>query len=350
MYSTLSLSEIHYLILEIVDRKKLSSSQQDILKRFIPYPNYHFIPEKYPYLYQQQVKLLPLIYPSLNELCAKIKIKQSDYFLVNLWFFLLPLALELASLYQQKSSPIIMGILGGQGTGKTTITKILALIWQFLNISSVAISLDDLYKTYQERQELLKSDPRLIWRGPPATHDIKLGLDVLMALKNCQYPVSIPRFDKSLYGGRGDRILGEVVNQAQIIIFEGWFVGVKPVKEEVFNYPPDPIITQSDRIFALDCNQRLKEYLPLWEMLDYLIVLNPQDYRYSLKWRQEAERKMIAEGKTGMSDKEIEEFVNYFWKALHPEIFIEPLTQNPNLTNLVFNININHDIALLNHS
>jgi len=220
----------------------------------------------------------------------------------------------------------------------------LALIWQSLNISSVAISLDDLYKTYRDRQELLKSDSRLIWRGPPATHDVSLGLDVLMALKNRDYPVSIPRFDKSLYHGRGDRISGEVINEADIIIFEGWFVGVKPVNRDLFNQPPHPIITECDRIFAIDCNERLKEYLSLWEMLDYLMILNPEDYRYSLKWRQEAERKMIAEGKTGMSDKEIEEFVNYFWKALHPEIFIKPLTQNPNLTNLVVNININHRI------
>lgn len=95
----------------------------------------------------------------------------------------MPLALELANLYRQKSHPIVIGILGSQGTGKTTITKILPLIWQYLNLSSVAISLDDLYKTYQDRKELLKLDSRLIWRGPPGTHDIKLGLDVLTALK-----------------------------------------------------------------------------------------------------------------------------------------------------------------------
>jgi len=343
----LSLLEFNSIILKIIEGKKLSLSQENSLKAFIPYSNYPFTAEKYPLLYQKKVNLIPIIYPRLNQLFTSIKVKPSEQFLYNLWFFLLPLALELASIYQQKKCPIIMGILGGQGTGKTTITKILTLIWQCLNISSVAISLDDLYKTYEERQELLISDSRLIWRGPPATHDVSLGLDVLRALKNRNYPVSIPRFDKSLYGGRGDRILGEVVNKADIVIFEGWFVGVKPVEKEIFNQPPHPIITECDRIFALDCNERLKEYLPLWEMLDYLMILNPQDYRYSLKWRQEAEEKMIAEGKTGMTNQEIEEFVNYFWKALHPEIFIKPLIKNPDVTDLVVNIDINHDIRSL---
>lgn len=68
-------------------------------------------------------------------------------------------------------------------------------------------------------------------------------------------------------------------------------MGVKPVEEKVFKNPPPPIITKSDRTFAIDCNRRLKEYLPLWEKLNYLMILNPEDYRYSLKWRQEAEQK-----------------------------------------------------------
>ena len=40
---------------------------------------------------------------------------------------------------------------------------------------------------------------------------------------------------------------------------------------------------------------------------------------------------MKAQGKTGKSDEEIEEFVEYFWKALHPELFIQPLTKTADL-------------------
>lgn len=47
---------------------------------------------------------------------------------------------------------------------------------------------------------------------------------------------------------------------------------------------------------------------------------------------------MIATGKPGMSESEVKEFVNYFWRSLHPELFITPLTQNPELTDLVVEI------------
>ena len=41
-----------------------------------------------------------------------------------------------------------------------------------------------------------------------------------------------------------------------------------------------------------------------------------------MQWRIEAEHKLIDSGKTGMGDAEITKFVEYFWKALHPELFM----------------------------
>jgi len=66
-------------------------------------------------------------------------------------------------------------------------------------------------------------------------------------------------------------------------------------------------------------------------MIFSLCVLYSEDYRLSKQWRKEAEHQMIATGKTGMSDQEIDRFVEYFWKALHPELFIKPLTNNADL-------------------
>ena len=54
---------------------------------------------------------------------------------------------------------------------------------------------------------------------------------------------------------------------------------------------------------------------------------------------------MIAQGKTGMNDEQIEQFVYYFWQALHPEMFITPLTKNPQTTDLVVEIDYNHSIT-----
>jgi pantothenate kinase-related protein Tda10 len=41
------------------------------------------------------------------------------------------------------------------------------------------------------------------------------------------------------------------------------------------------------------------------------------------------------------------EFVEYFWKSLHPELFITPLTRNPDWVNLVIEINPDHSIGAI---
>ena len=208
--------------------------------------------------------------------------------------------------------------------------------------------MDDLYKTYLERQELQKADPRLIWRGPPGTHDIELGINVLDSLRdlpNNPQPIAIPRFDKSLWNGAGDRVSPEMVSEADIVLFEGWFVGVKPIDPSRFSDAPYPIITERDRQFALDMNEKLGAYLPLWQRLDQLIILDPIDYQLSKKWRKHAEQEMIAKGKSGMTDAEINQFVEYFWKALHPELFIKPLIEKGENVNLVIEINADHSLG-----
>lgn len=261
-----------------------------------------------------------------------------------LWRLWLPLALQLSAWRQTLDRPLIQGMLGGQGTGKTTLTQILQIILRKLGLNSVCLSIDDLYKTYAERQALQQQDPRLIWRGPPGTHDLELALQILNQLRD-PLPgeeIEIPRFDKSAWNGAGDRTSPDHVQDIDIVLFEGWFVGVRPVDPQLLEQAPDPIRTEGDRAFAQANNQRLQAYLPLWDRLDRLIVLLPEDYRFSKTWRREAEHQMKASGKPGMSDREIEQFVDYFWTALHPTLFIEPLAQNPQYTDLVIEIDAQH--------
>lgn len=259
--------------------------------------------------------------------------------------FWLPLALGLAESQQELGRPLIQGVLGGQGTGKTTLGVVLKFILAKLGYKSASLSLDDLYKTYRERQILKTQDPRFIRRGPPGTHEVELGIEVLQRCRRGQYPVEFPRFDKSAYEGEGDRTEPERITHADIVFFEGWFVGVQPIDPERFNFSPAPIDTEEDRQFAQEMNKRLCEYLPLWDCLDQLIILSPTDYHWSKDWRWEAEQERMATGKGGMSKWEISDFVDYFWRSLHPELFIVPLTQNPDLTDLVVEINRDHSVG-----
>jgi D-glycerate 3-kinase len=279
--------------------------------------------------------------------------------LLTLWYFWLPLAMQLASLRQQLARPLIQGILGGQGTGKTTLAAVLRVILDHFGYRTLSLSLDDLYKTYAERQQLQQQDPRIIWRGPPGTHDVELGKQLLDQLRqpNLNRPVLVPRFDKSAYRGIGDRTFPEPVEGVDIVLFEGWFVGVRPLNPAVFDATtPAPIQTLGDReallqsadhLFARDINNQLQDYVPLWSRLDRLMILYPVDYRLSKQWRRQAEQQMIATGKTGMTDAQVDEFVEYFWRALHPELFITPLTKNPSLVDLVVEINADHSVGAI---
>ena len=299
-------------------------------------------PENVDEVIKRRSHLLKSVFPAFSQFCQTSLHVQPQEMLQVLWDLWLPLGMKLALERQQLSRPMIQGILGVQGTGKTTMSKVLSLILQHLGYHTLSLSLDDLYKTYSDRLVLTQQDPRLIWRGPPGTHDIDLGLNVLDQIRQSQSPVMLPRFDKSAYRGAGDRTTPEMVTGVDIILFEGWFVGVRPIDPDVFETAPPPILTDEDRAFARDMNLRLHDYLPLWERLDSLILLYPTDYRYSLEWRKQAEQQMIAAGKSGMNDAEIEQFVNYFWRSLHPELFIKPLVKNVTLVDLVIEIHGDH--------
>lgn len=300
-------------------------------------------PENVDAAIKARSQLLRSVYPAFSQLSHKLHL-QPTQLLETLWNLWLPLAIQIAAYRRHQQAPFVQGILGGQGTGKTTLTAILTLILSQLGYRTLSLSLDDLYKTYRDRLALKKQDPRLVWRGPPGTHDLDLGLSVLDQLRqaNLNTSIAVPRFDKSACCGAGDRTKPEIVTGVDIVLFEGWFVGVRPIAPAAFDTAPPPIDTAADRQFARDMNVQLQNYLPLWQRLDKLILLYPRNYQHSLEWRRQAEHQMIASDKSGMTDAEIEEFVKYFWRSLHPDLFIKPLTNYPSYVDLVIEINPDH--------
>ena len=283
----------------------------------------HLFREGIPQL-QNHPALAPLFHPP-----------QRGQTLITAWRLWIPWAMHLTHLKHSPygDRPLIQGVLGVQGAGKTTLGQVMEILLAILGRSLLNLSIDDFYLTYDERQALRQRDPRLLWRGPPGTHDVSLAIQTLDDLRRGVAMVPIPRFEKSLHGGQGDRTPSEGVGPVDVVWFEGWLVGCEPVADSRFDHPlPAPIVSAGDRQFARDCNQRLRSYQPLWQRLDQWAVLVPGDYRWSKRWRQEAERLRIAAGGAGLSDKAVSEFVDYFWRALHPDLFVMPwldLTSTP---------------------
>ena len=91
--------------------------------------------------------------------------------------FLIPVSFWIVKKVTKKR-PLMIGLAGGQGSGKTTISSILTLILKnTLNLNVFKVSIDDFYKTRKDRKLLsINKHPLLMTRGVPGTHDINLML------------------------------------------------------------------------------------------------------------------------------------------------------------------------------
>ena len=138
--------------------------------------------------------------------------------------FYLPLSDWIYSTYKKDYKAKIIGLSGGQGAGKSTITGILKFILkQKYGLELCVFSIDDFYKTKEERKKMSKDiHPLFLTRGVPGTHDIKLINKTFKNLKKKIFkPVLIPKFDKSTDDRLKKSKWTKVKKPPSVIIFEG---------------------------------------------------------------------------------------------------------------------------------
>ena len=88
----------------------------------------------------------------------------------------IPMSFWIEKKYQKKGKTLFLGLSGGQGSGKTTVTAILKIILRkFFKRKVYAISIDDFYKTLEDRKYMSRTiHPLFKTRGVPGTHDVNL--------------------------------------------------------------------------------------------------------------------------------------------------------------------------------
>jgi D-glycerate 3-kinase len=92
-----------------------------------------------------------------------------------------PLSEDIAERYAENpgGKPLIVGINGAQGSGKSTLCKFLEVLLVEHNQVGITLSLDDLYLTRAERLAAAADDhPLFATRGVPGTHDVELGMAI----------------------------------------------------------------------------------------------------------------------------------------------------------------------------
>ena len=234
--------------------------------------------------------------------------------------FYLPLSEWIYSIYKKDNKTKVIGLSGGQGSGKSTITSILKYILKKkYNLNTCIFSIDDFYKTKLERKKMsLNTHPLFLTRGVPGTHDTNLIIKTIKKLKKQKFKnVSIPRFDKSIDDRMIKKKWQKIQNPPQIIIFEGWCVGAKHQKNSQIKKPLNFIERKYDRNFVWrkTVNNALKNrYKKLFKEIDRLIYLKVPSFNYIFKWRwdQEQKMKLTSKNKRTMSKTQVKEFIMYY--------------------------------------
>ena len=240
--------------------------------------------------------------------------------IVKLKKFYLPLSKWIYSIYKKDNKTKIIGLAGGQGAGKSTVTGILKFIFKKkYGLNLCCFSIDDFYKTKTERRKMSKKvHPLFLTRGVPGTHDIGLINKTIKKLKTKKFKtVLIPKFDKSIDDRLKKNKWQKIKNRPNIIIFEGWCVGARHQKDSELKNPLNPIekIHDLNLVWRRTVNYYLKnQYKKLFNKLDKLIYLKAPDFDWVFRWRlhQEEKMKLTLKDKKIMSKSEVRNFIMYY--------------------------------------
>ncbi len=230
--------------------------------------------------------------------------------------YLLPLLQQIIQL-RRPGRTVVIGIQGGQGTGKTTLSRFLQEAFTKLGYSIESFSIDDFYTSYQERQQLarkyLDNPFYQIARGMPGTHRVNELQQTFQKIK-ARKPFTIPVFDKSLRNAAGDVAGYKMVKGKQeFIIFEGWCVGLPLVSwQELLRICRKNRIKAPSPPEARVLLRHTAQYQALWKFIDYFIMLKPTSSKLHHRWRLQQENELKQKKRVGMSAAAIQHFVDMF--------------------------------------
>ena len=216
--------------------------------------------------------------------------------------FLIPVSFWIAK-KTNKKKPLMIGLAGGQGSGKTTISSILTLILQkYFKLKVFKVSIDDFYKTRKDRKLLSKNKhPLLMTRGVPGTHDIDLMLKFFKKVKLKKHKnIAVPKFNKAIDDRCKKSLWYKIKSKPDVVIFEGWCVGAKTQTNKQLKKPINSLekVYDQDMKWRSYVNNQLKnKYKRLFKQLDGLLYLKAKNFNILRNWRLKQERKLWVQTK-----------------------------------------------------
>ncbi len=211
----------------------------------------------------------------------------------------------------------VWAIAGLQGSGKSTLAAQVAARARSEGLRVAVLSLDDLYLTRAQRQRLaLDVHPLLATRGPPGTHDVVLGCQVLDALRRGE-DVVLPRFDKLADDRVPEDACTQIAGRVDLVLFEGWCLKAPPEDDAALATPLNALEREEDADgrWRRYCNDALRrDYPALWSRIDALWFLQPPGFEVVRTWRWQQEQAMAARdpSRTGMDRAQLDRFIQHY--------------------------------------
>jgi len=263
--------------------------------------------------------------------------------------FLIPVSFWIAKKVDKKQ-PLIIGLAGGQGSGKTTISSILTLILQkYFKLNVFKVSIDDFYKTRKDRRLLSKNKhPLLMTRGVPGTHDIDLMLSFFKKIKSKNFKsLKVPTFNKAIDDRYPKNLWHKIESKPDVIIFEGWCVGARAQTANQLKKSINSLEKAQDQSnkWRTHVNNQLKtKYKLLFNQLDGLLYLKAKNFNLLREWRLKQERKLWIQAKDKknlkiMSSVDVISFMQTY-QRITQQMFKDALKSS----SIIMNLNINHQI------
>jgi D-glycerate 3-kinase len=279
------------------------------------------------------------------------RIKLPDSYAETARRFYVPLAQRIERLVQKLDHVPVVGINGGQGTGKSTCSELVAGILGQRGLRALVVSIDDLYLTKAARRELAEQiHPLLITRGVPGTHDMDLFRRMVSVARgeSEEADLVVPRFDKGAddRSAEGSAFPPEGVD---VILFEGWCVGASAQSADQLTAACNPFEQERDadgrwRTFVND--QLAGPYAEAFGLLDYLVMLKPPCFEVIYEWRgvqeERLRERLKKQGRSlseAMNAQELAAFIAHY-ERLTRWMFEEM----PQRADEVFLINEAHDV------
>lgn len=207
--------------------------------------------------------------------------------------------------------PVLIGVAGAQGSGKTTACKLL----EMSNRPRFAhFSLDDVYWSKEERADLARLiHPLFVTRGPPGTHDLDLATGTIVALTHAaaDSATRLPRFDKVRDEPEPKSDWPIYRGKPEAILFDGWCLGATASEDgrplnPVESIDSDGRWRNAQRVFLQD------DYAPLFARFDAIVYLKPPSWDVVRRWRGEQEAQLLGRALSAEESAKLDRFVMHY--------------------------------------